>query len=100
MASEEDRARLIGEIARILREGDPVPDDARAAALTFIGWLARRKRCERPHAAGVAELLGRGACEAANASRPLSSRRPRPTFTATAELDGPPRYAQGPRRAR
>ncbi|APR84426.1 Hypothetical protein A7982_09775 [Minicystis rosea] len=41
MTAEEERTRLIGDIARVLREG-PVPDDARAAALTFIGWLARR----------------------------------------------------------
>lgn len=41
MMAEEERTRLIGEIARVLRAG-PVPDDARAAALTFIGWLARR----------------------------------------------------------
>ncbi len=41
MTAEEDRTRLIGEIARVLRDG-PVPDEARAAALTFIGWLARR----------------------------------------------------------
>ncbi|MFT3774293.1 MAG: hypothetical protein QM820_53705 [Minicystis sp.] len=41
MTAEEDRTRLIGDIARVLRDG-PVPDDARAAALTFIGWLARR----------------------------------------------------------
>ena len=41
MTAEEERTRLIGDIARVLRDG-PVPDDARAAALTFIGWLARR----------------------------------------------------------
>ena len=41
MTAEEERTRLIGEIARVLRD-DPVPDDARAAALTLIGWLARR----------------------------------------------------------
>jgi hypothetical protein len=41
MTAEEERTRLIGEIARVLRDG-PVPDEARAAALTFIGWLARR----------------------------------------------------------
>lgn len=41
MTAEEERTRLIGDIARVLREG-PVPDEARAAALTFIGWLARR----------------------------------------------------------
>ena len=41
MTAEEERTRLIGDIARVLRDG-PVPDEARAAALTFIGWLARR----------------------------------------------------------
>src|SRR6516162_2565393 len=41
MTAEEERTRLIGDIARVLREG-PVPDEARTAALTFIGWLARR----------------------------------------------------------
>ena len=41
MTDEEERTRLIGDIARVLRDG-PVPDDARAAALTLIGWLARR----------------------------------------------------------
>jgi hypothetical protein len=41
MTAEEERTRLIGDIARVLRDG-PVPDEARSAALTFIGWLARR----------------------------------------------------------
>jgi hypothetical protein len=41
MTAEEERTRLIGEIARVLRDG-PVPDEARCAALTLIGWLARR----------------------------------------------------------
>jgi hypothetical protein len=41
MTAEEERTRLIGDIARVLRDG-PVPEEARAAALTFIGWLARR----------------------------------------------------------
>ena len=41
MTAEEERTRLIREIACVLRAG-PVPDDARSAALTFIGWLARR----------------------------------------------------------
>jgi hypothetical protein len=41
MTAEEERTRLIGDIARVLRDG-PVPDEARAAALTLIGWLARR----------------------------------------------------------
>src|SRR5262245_28139715 len=56
MASEEDRTRLIGQIAGLLREESPVPDDARAAALTLIGWLARRMPGEAAHRAGVAEL--------------------------------------------
>ena len=54
MTAEEERTRLIGEIARVLRDG-PVPDEARTAALTFIGWLARRMPGEMPHAIGVAE---------------------------------------------
>src|SRR6516162_3560538 len=41
MTAEEERTRLIGDIARVLRDGT-VPDEARTAALTFIGWLARR----------------------------------------------------------
>ena len=41
MMAEQERTRLIGDIARVLRDGS-VPDEARAAALTFIGWLARR----------------------------------------------------------
>src|SRR5262245_5202039 len=61
MASEEDRTRLIGQIACLLREGAGVPDDARAAALTLIGWLARRMPGEAAHRAGVAELTGRSA---------------------------------------
>jgi hypothetical protein len=58
MTAEEDRTRLIGEIARVLRD-DPVPDDARAAALTLIGWLARRMPGEAVSTAGVAEMVGR-----------------------------------------
>jgi hypothetical protein len=41
MTAEDQRTRLIGDIARVLR-ADQVPDEARAAALTLIGWLARR----------------------------------------------------------
>jgi len=57
MTAEEDRTRLIGEIARVLRD-DPVPDEARAAALTLIGWLARRMPGEAVSTAGVPEMLG------------------------------------------
>ena len=41
MTAEEERTRLIGDIARVLRDV-PVPEETRAAALTLIGWLARR----------------------------------------------------------
>ena len=60
MTAEEDRTRLIGEIARVLRD-DPVPDDARAAALTLIGWLARRMPGEAVSTAGVSEMVRRPA---------------------------------------
>jgi hypothetical protein len=75
MASEEDRTRLIGEIARILREDGPVPDDARTGALTFIGWLARRMPGEIPHAAGVPEMLKRSAARASVLAPAPRSRR-------------------------
>lgn len=58
MTVEKQRTRLIGEIARVLRDGT-VPDEARAAALTFIGYLARRMPGECAHEAGV-HLCGRG----------------------------------------
>ena len=57
MTAEEDRTRLIGEIARVLRD-DPVPEDARAAALTLIAWLARRMPGEAVSTAGVPEMIG------------------------------------------
>ena len=41
MAAEEDRTRLIGEIANLLSDAS-VPEDARSAGLILIGWLARR----------------------------------------------------------
>jgi hypothetical protein len=58
MTAEEERTRLIGEIARVLRD-DPVPDDARAAALTLIGWLARRMPGEAVSTVGVNEMVRR-----------------------------------------
>lgn len=58
MAAEEERTRLIGQIARVLRDG-PVPDEARAGALTFIGWLARRMPGEPVSKAGVRVMLRR-----------------------------------------
>ncbi len=56
MASECERTRLIEEIARLLGR-EPMPDDARTAALTLIGWLARRMPGECAHALGVEEAL-------------------------------------------
>jgi hypothetical protein len=54
VGDEAARAKLIDELGRIVR--DPaVPCTAKAAGLTLIGWLARRKPSEPPHALGVYE---------------------------------------------
>lgn len=58
MLAEDARTRLIGEIASLLRS-ETVPDDARAAALTLIGWLARRMPGEAASTAGVREMIER-----------------------------------------
>jgi hypothetical protein len=60
MASECERTRLIGEIARLMGH-ESMPDDARTAALTLIGWLARRMPGECAHALGVEEAKARQA---------------------------------------
>lgn len=52
MRSERDRTRLIAELASILRECS-MPDDARSAGLTLIGWLARRMPGEAASTDGV-----------------------------------------------
>ena len=39
--TEDQRTRLIGEIATVLNHSE-LPPDARQAGLTLIGWLARR----------------------------------------------------------
>lgn len=51
---ECERARLIGDLTRLLREPH-LPETTRTAGLTLIGWLARRMPGEAPHAIGVAE---------------------------------------------
>jgi hypothetical protein len=51
-ADEGERARLIAEIARLIREPE-MPEATRVAGLTLIGWLARRRPEEPPHAVGV-----------------------------------------------
>lgn len=86
MTAEDKRTRLIGDIARVLREG-PVPDDARAAALTFIGWLARRmpgepvsvcdlNRC-RSYGARLRDDAPPSSTRLAPAREPASTRRAR-----------------------
>jgi hypothetical protein len=54
MADEGERTRLIADIMRLIR--DPaVPESTRLAGLNLIGWLARRRCDEAPHAIGIAE---------------------------------------------
>ncbi len=55
MSSEDERTRLIGEIACLLRS-DSIPDEARSAGLTLIGWLARRMPGETACRHGVDEM--------------------------------------------
>jgi hypothetical protein len=51
---ECERARLISDITRLLREPQ-MPETTRCAGLTLIGWLARRMPGEAAHAIGVSE---------------------------------------------
>jgi hypothetical protein len=61
-ADESTRARLIADIARLIRE-PTVPEGTRLAGLTLIGWLARRRPDELPHTVGVEEARkSRSAC--------------------------------------
>jgi glucose-6-phosphate dehydrogenase assembly protein OpcA len=77
MTAEEERTRLIGDIARVLREG-PVPDDTRAAALTLIGWLARRmpgepvSRCDISRCKGGSVSVSKGNPEGVPQTPPSS----------------------------
>jgi len=52
--NEGERARLISDITRLIREPQ-MPEPTRTAGLTLIGWLARRMPGEAPHAIGVDE---------------------------------------------
>jgi hypothetical protein len=52
MRPECDRTRLIAELASLLRECE-LPDDARCAGLTLIGFLARRMPGEESSTVGV-----------------------------------------------
>jgi hypothetical protein len=52
--AERERVRLIADISKMLH--DPcVPEPAKAAGLTLIGWLARRQPGEDAHGYGVPE---------------------------------------------
>jgi hypothetical protein len=69
MAAEEDRTRLIGEIANLLSDAS-VPEDARSAALILIGWLARRMPGEVACRHGVEEMIRREDALLTSRSRP------------------------------
>ncbi|MGD0675638.1 MAG: hypothetical protein ABSC94_09485 [Polyangiaceae bacterium] len=53
-ACESERTRLIADLAKLVREPS-VPESMRLAGLTLIGWLARRRSDESPHAIGIEE---------------------------------------------
>ncbi len=74
MAAEDQRTRLIAEIASLIASEDGMPAEARAAGLTLIGWLARRMPGEDPSNAGVQVMHQR---EAARGGRRGNSRRSR-----------------------
>jgi glucose-6-phosphate dehydrogenase assembly protein OpcA len=84
MTAEEQRTRLIGEIARVLRDG-PVPDEARAAALTFIGWLARRMPGEPVSRCDLSQCKGHA--REATYTGPQSGLKPRGSFIVS-DADG------------
>jgi hypothetical protein len=53
-ADENERTRLISDITRLIRE-PCTSETTRTAALSLIGWLARRMPGEQAHALGVDE---------------------------------------------
>jgi hypothetical protein len=53
-ADETTRTRLIADLTRLVQE-PTMPEGMRIASLTLIGWLARRRREESPHAIGIEE---------------------------------------------
>jgi len=54
IANETHRVRLIADISKLLH--DPcVPEQAKTAGLTLIGWLARRQPGEAAHGYGIDE---------------------------------------------
>jgi hypothetical protein len=51
---EVERTRLMADIIRLIREPS-MPQGTRTAGMTLVGWLARRRPDEAPHAVGVEE---------------------------------------------
>jgi hypothetical protein len=51
---ETERTRLIADIMRLIRE-PAMPETTRMAGMNLIGWLARRRPDEAPHALGIDE---------------------------------------------
>jgi len=60
LPEERVRTQLIADIACLVQEG-ALPDDARAAGLTLIGWLARRMPGEPASRGGVDVMMQRAA---------------------------------------
>ena len=54
LPDEVERARMISDLTRLLREPG-MCESTRTAGLTLIGWLARRMPGESAHALGVSE---------------------------------------------
>jgi hypothetical protein len=54
VADETERARIIADLMRIMREPS-MPEATRVAGMNLIGWLARRRPDEMPHAIGIEE---------------------------------------------
>jgi hypothetical protein len=54
VADEANRTRLICDIMRLIREA-AMPESTRNAGMTLVGWLARRRPDEAPHAIGIEE---------------------------------------------
>ncbi len=63
--SQAYRVRLIGDLSKLICEGD-LPESMRSAGLSLIGYLARRFPGEQAHSLGVDEarkaLELRGEC--------------------------------------
>jgi hypothetical protein len=51
---EAERRRLMADIMRLVHDAR-LPETTRVAGLTLIGWLARRRSDEAPHALGIPE---------------------------------------------